>query len=88
MSETTELYKNQSIHFLGITKKFMGEPMPPQRLAKIIYKASSAKHPRLNYNKHRNPGLVLLGVLPRRVQCAVIKMLLNRKAHTRVNKTK
>ena len=79
LADTTELYKNQAKHFLAITKRFMGTPMKPEILAWLIVKASLAKHPRLIYSKHRSAGLLLLNILPKRWQCAVIKMLLNRK---------
>jgi hypothetical protein len=57
----------------------MGTPIKPSKIAKIIYKASTKKNPKLIYQKHRNLGLVLLNILPKRMQCFVIKLLLNRK---------
>lgn len=77
LAETTGLYKKQASRFSGLAAKFMGTPIAPEAVAKLIYKASTAVHPALRYRKHRNIGLVLLNVLPRRCQCAVIKMLLN-----------
>lgn len=79
LSDTTTLYSRQAKHFLSITKKFMGKPMSATTLAKLVYKASTKRHPKLIYNKHRNAGLVLLGILPKRTQCWIIKKLLNRK---------
>ena len=79
LAESTALYKKQAKHFLSITKRFMGTPMKPEALAKVIVRAATAKRPRLVYSKHRNPGLVLLGILPMRLQCYIIKALLNRK---------
>ncbi len=79
LADTTELYKRQAKHFLSITKRFMGTPMKPEALAKVIVKATLAKRPRLVYSKHRSPGLLLLNLLPKRWQCAAIKILLNRK---------
>jgi len=75
----TILYKNEAKHFSGIVKKFTGVPIKPEKMAKIIVKATLAKRPQLSYSKHRNPGLVLLSLLPRRVQCFIIKLLLSRK---------
>ena len=54
----------------------MGKPMKASVLAALIYRASVAKRPKLIYQKHRNPGLVMLNWLPKRLQCAVIKWLL------------
>ena len=79
LAEGTELYKRQAKHFLVITKKFMGKPLSPDRMAKVIYRAALGGHPRLVYSKHRSLGLILLGILPKRLQCFIIKLLLNRK---------
>ena len=76
LANETSLYKKQAHKFLGITKKFMGTPMSPEKLSKIIYNATYKKHPKLIYQKHRNPGLVLLNLLPKRLQCSIIKALL------------
>ena len=79
LASSTELYKNQANRFLGITKKFMGKPMEPEKLSRLIYKATVKNRPRLVYKKHRNLGLVMLNLLPIRLQCFIIKSLLNRK---------
>ncbi len=79
LAAATELYKNQASRFLGITKRFMGKPMEPEKLSRLIYKATVKKHPRLVYKKHRNLGLVMLNLLPKQLQCTIIKLLLNRK---------
>lgn len=76
LADTTVLYKNHARKFAGLAAKFMGKPMKPQALAALIYKATTAKRPRLIYRKHQNIGLVLLNALPKRAQCAVIKLLL------------
>ena len=76
LAERTELYKRQAYKFSRIAKAFMGKPMKAEALATLIYKATIAKHPRVIYNKHRSPGLVLLGILPKSWQCAIIKLLL------------
>ena len=79
LAENTELYEKQAKHFLVITKKFMGKPLSPDRMARVICRATLAKHPRIVYSKHRSLGLILLGILPKRLQCFAIKLLLNRK---------
>ena len=78
LASETRLYSSQADRFLGLTKRFMGKPMSADRFAKILVKATVKKHPRLIYKKHHNPGLVLLSILPKRLQCALIKLLLNR----------
>ncbi len=74
--DSTVLYKKQAGKFLKFVKKFMGKPLPPERMAKFIFKKSVKKHPRLIYKKHQNIGLVLLNILPKRWQCGIIKLLL------------
>lgn len=76
---STVLYESESKHFLNLVNKFMGKPLNPTVLAKLIYKVTLKKHPKYIYNKHRSIGLVLLNLLPKRLQCAIIKMLLKRK---------
>ena len=79
LADTTELYRAQAHRFLTLTKRFMGTPLPPERLAPLLYRATVCRHPRLVYHKHRSIGLVLLGVLPKRLQCTLIRLLLGRK---------
>lgn len=76
LSSRTNLYKNQSRKFVQITKKFMGKPLKPEKIAKVIYQATYKKRPKLSYKIHRNPGLILLNLLPRRLQCFIIKAIL------------
>ncbi len=77
LAQSTVLYKKQASRFSGLVKRFMGRPIPPQVLARLVVRAAQAKHPRLIYHKHRNPGLILLSLLPLRLQCFVIKCLLH-----------
>ena len=79
LATTTTLYKKQSKHFLYFVKHFMGTPMKPEKMAKKIVKIHKRKHPRAVYKIHQNIGLVLLSLLPKKTQCAVIKLLLLRK---------
>ena len=77
LANTTVLYQKQAKNFAGLAARFMGTPIKPDTLAALIYKATAAKKPKLIYQKHRSPGLVLLNILPKRLQCALIKLLLN-----------
>ena len=76
LADTTVLYRKQARNFAGLAAKFMGKPIKADALASLIYKATTAKHPKLIYKKHQNIGLILLNALPKRTQCAVIKWLL------------
>jgi len=77
LADSTALYVKQAKNFAGLAAKFMGTPIKSETLAALIYKAATVKHPKLIYKKHQNIGLVLLNTLPKRLQCAVIKLLLN-----------
>lgn len=74
----TNLYKKESVHFLSLVNNFAGRALDVDKFAKYIYKVSNKKHPKLIYKKHQNLGLFLLGILPKRLQCLIVKMLLNR----------
>ena len=74
--DSTILYKKQAGKFLKLVTMFMGKPLSPTKMAKFIYKKSIKKHPKLIYKKHQNIGLVLLSILPKRWQCAIIKGIL------------
>ena len=76
LAKETKLFKKESKKFVTITKKFMGTPIEPVKVARLIYKVSLKKHPRYSYKIHQNLGLVLLNILPKRVQCFLIKLIL------------
>lgn len=76
LANETKLFKTQSKKFLNLVKKFMGTPLNPDKIADVIYKAATKSHPKLVYKIHRNFGLILLNLMPLRLQCFVIKKLL------------
>lgn len=76
LASNTILFKKQSKKFLNIVKKFMGKPIKPEKLAKLIYKSSIKRNPKIGYKIHHNFGLVLLSLLPKRLQCYIVKLLL------------
>ena len=78
LCQTTQLYKKQSKHFCSLVEKFTGTPMPAEAFANYVYKISLKKRPRYVYTKHANVGLTLLNVLPKRLQCFLIKTILRR----------
>ena len=79
LTNKTRLYKGQSSKFYALVKGFMGNPKPPELLAPVYLKALTAKKPKLVYKKHTNPLLVLLNILPKRLQCFAVKTLLKTK---------
>jgi NAD(P)-dependent dehydrogenase (short-subunit alcohol dehydrogenase family) len=78
LCEETQLYRKQSRNFCGIVKKFTGTPMPVDAFAAFVYKIAMKKRPKPVYAKHRHLGLTLLGVLPVRLQCFIVKKLVNK----------
>ncbi|MBE7087508.1 MAG: SDR family NAD(P)-dependent oxidoreductase [Clostridiales bacterium] len=76
LTDKTVLYKKQSKNFYSIVKTFMGKPLPPEKIAKIYFKAVTVSRPKLIYKKHTNKLLKLLNILPKRLQCFIIKKLL------------
>ena len=78
LAKRTVLYQKGARRFSSIASKFMGKPIEPKKLSSLVYKASTLKRPKPVYKKHQNIGLVLLNLLPLRLQCAIIKLLLNK----------
>jgi len=50
--------------------------VPPETIAKTMYRAIRAKKPRYVYAKNRNPLLLLLHALPQRLQVFIIQKIL------------
>lgn len=79
-SKSTKLFQKQGEMFHILVSKFFGKTLSREKLANKIYKVSIKKHPKLSYSMHRTPGLVLLNLLPKRMQLFIIKMMLNRNS--------
>ncbi len=79
LANNTTLYKEQSYKFYKIVKTFMGNPKTPEKIAKLYYKALISKNNKIVYKKNVNPLLKLLNVLPDRLQCFIIKLMLKPK---------
>lgn len=76
MCEKSRYFGNYAGRFQTLMKKFTGTPKDPAVLAKVVYRAATAAHPRLIYTKNANPGLKLLNLLPLRLQLWIIKLLI------------
>ncbi len=79
LADKTTLYSEQSYKFYKIVKTFMGNPKTPEKIAKLYYKALISKNNKIVYKKNVNPLLKLLNVLPDRLQCFIIKLILKPK---------
>ncbi len=88
LAERTRLYRGQAERFSSISAKFMGTPIKAEALGDLIYKATLTQRPRAVYSKHRNPGLVLLSLLPLKLQCLIIKLILGKSRETAKNERK
>lgn len=76
LMDKTILYKDNSKKFYVLVKSFMGKPSDPNKIAKTYFKAISKKRPKLIYKKHINQLLKLLNILPKRLQCFIVKSLI------------
>lgn len=74
--ENTKLYQCNAKRFKGIVDSVEAKNIPPQSIAKIAYKAMTARKPKYIYNINRNPLLRLLNILPDRMQVAIIKTII------------
>lgn len=74
--ESTALYTCNAARFKSIVEKVEARCVPPERVAKKCAKIIGRKSPRFAYSINRNPLLVLLNLLPKRVQLFAIKAVL------------
>lgn len=83
LCDETILFREESQYFLQLIQKFIGTPMPAEKLAKFVFKIVNKKNPKYIYHKHVNVGLKLLSILPKKMQCWIIKKLLQRKKRSK-----
>ncbi len=80
LTDKTTIFKKQSVKFYGLVKMFMGTPSNPKKIAKLYYKAITSKGNKIIYKKHTNILLKLMNILPKRLQCFIVKRLLKTKS--------
>lgn len=76
MMNKTRLYKMSTKRFVDIINSKTSTAKDPKVLAKVFYKALTAKHPKLTYYKNAGLGLKFYSILPRRLQAFVIRRIL------------
>ncbi|MBR2342630.1 MAG: SDR family NAD(P)-dependent oxidoreductase [Clostridia bacterium] len=76
LAEATVLYRGASSRFLTLTRRFMGKPIAPGRVAALIARTLTAKRPRAVYSINRNLGLSLMGILPQSLSRFILRKLL------------
>ena len=72
----TKLYSCNAERFKRIVNSVETRCMPPQKIAEKAAKILKKKNPKFVYNINRNPLLLLLNLLPKRMQLFAIKMIL------------
>lgn len=73
---STELYSCNAKRFKQIVDGVEARNVAPEKVARKAMTALRAKHPRYVYRINRNPLLLLLNVLPNRLQTFIIRMIL------------
>ena len=76
--ENTENYKTNSKRFKRIVDSVEAKNVEPDVIGKVASRIIGAKMPRYVYNINRNPLLLILNALPRRLQNFIIKMILTK----------
>jgi NAD(P)-dependent dehydrogenase (short-subunit alcohol dehydrogenase family) len=74
--ENTRLYTCNAERFKKIVESVEARCIPPQKLAEKVMRILDKKNPAFSYSINRNPLLLMLNALPKRVQLGVIKMIL------------
>lgn len=72
----TALYKCNAERFKNIVNSVESRHVSPEKIAKIAFKAVTARTPAFVYNINRNPLLLTLNVLPKKWQTSIIKKVL------------
>ena len=72
----TKLYSYNAKRFKRIVESVEARHVPPEKIAKKALKIIQAKHPKYVYKINRNPLLLLLNLLPQRLQTWIIKQVL------------
>ena len=72
----TKLYTCNAKRFRGIVERVEARNVSPEQIAQKTVKILERKHPWYTYSLNRNPLLVLLNILPDRIQTWIIRCIL------------
>ena len=75
-SKNTEHYKYNAVKFQKITNKVEARKIDPNKIGKLVNRILKKKKPKFVYKINRNPLLLLMHCLPKRVQTWAIKKIL------------
>lgn len=76
--DTTTIYQCNAERFKKIVDSVEAKKVPPIKIAKKAFKIASKKKPKFIYTINRNKLLLLLNVLPKRMQFWIIKAILKK----------
>ena len=72
----TRLYPGNAARFHQIVDRIESRSIDPSRIASLVRNVLHARQPRFIYSVNRNPFLVLMNLLPVKLQCWIIRKLL------------
>lgn len=75
--ENTKLYPCNADRFRRIVDRVEARSIPPEKIAKLIFRALQAKRPRPVYNVNRNPWLLGMRWIPARLRLYLIRKILS-----------
>lgn len=76
--EKTELYTCNAKRFRKIVNKVEARCVPPKKIATRVLRILKKRKPSFSYSINRNPLLILLGCLPKRMQLWIIRQVLRK----------
>ena len=74
--QNTKLYTCNAKRFKNIVERVEARHIPPQKIAAKTRKILEKRNPRFAYHINRNPLLILLNILPKRLQLFIIRQIL------------
>lgn len=75
-TESTQLYTCNAARFKAIVERVEARAIPPEKIARRAVKILEKRRPAFAYAINRNPLLLLLNLLPKRLQLAIIHRIL------------
>ena len=77
--QTTALYSCNAKRFKQIVDSVEAKSVAPSRIAEKVSRILHKRKPRFAYSINRNPMLLLLNLMPKRIQLWIIKQVLKNK---------
>ena len=79
-TDNTEMYKYNAARFMEIITSVESKNISTDKIAKLVDKILKKNKPKYIYKINRNPLLILLNILPKRMQNWIIKKILLSKS--------